>query len=115
MGTRHQAGKRGEALAASFLEQQGYEVVAQNYRHRKAEIDLIVRRGHWLVFVEVKARTTDAFGHPESFVDMRKANLLMQAAEAYIYAHNWQGHVRFDVVSINLNTGEIRHFEDAVN
>ncbi len=115
MNNKQQAGKEGEALAAAYLKQLGYELVERNYRHKKAEIDLIVQKDNWLVFVEVKARSEDTFGYPELFVDARKAALLMQAAEAYVYARNWQGHVRFDVVSVNLKTGDIRHFEDAVN
>lgn len=114
MANKQQTGKRGEDLAASYLEQQGYEVVARNYRYRRAEVDLIVRRDDWLVFVEVKARTSEAFGYPESFVDARKAALLMQAAEAFIYANDWHGHVRFDVISVHLPTGGVKHFEDAV-
>lgn len=115
MAERQQAGKRGEDRAAEYLEQEGYAVVARNYRYRRAEVDLIVSKANWLVFVEVKARTTEAFGYPESFVDARKAALLMQAAEAFIHTHNWQGHVRFDVVSVNLKTGEVKHFEDAIS
>ncbi|GIV37167.1 MAG: UPF0102 protein [Cyclobacteriaceae bacterium] len=114
MASKQQAGKCGENLAASFLERQGYELVARNYRYRRAEVDLIMRKADWLVFVEVKARTGEAFGYPESFVDARKAALLTQAAEAYIYAHNWHGHVRFDVVSVDLRTGTVQHFEDAI-
>lgn len=114
MADKHHAGKRGEDLAAEYLEQQGYVVVVRNYRFRKAEIDLVVRRDDWLVFVEVKARNSDIFGYPESFVGARKAAQLMQAAEAFIYSSNWQGHVRFDVIGVDLRTGSVRHFEDAV-
>ncbi len=115
MDTKQQAGRRGEDLAAAYLEEQGYTVIVRNYRCRKAEVDLIVRKNDWLVFVEVKARTSEAFGYPESFVDARKAALLMQAAEEFIHASNWHGHVRFDVVSVDLRTGSVRHFEDAVS
>ncbi len=115
MADKKQAGKKGEDLAAAYLEDKGYVVVARNYRFRKAEIDLIVSKDNWLVFVEVKARSNQVFGYPESFVDARKVALLMQAADAFIYARNWQGHVRFDVISVDLRTGSLQHFEDAVN
>jgi len=115
MAQKQQAGKHGEALAAAYLQQQGYQELARNFRYKRAEIDLIVTRDNWLVFVEVKARTTHTYGYPESFVDARKATLLMQAAEAFIYARNWQGHVRFDVISVDLKTGQVAHFEDAIS
>jgi putative endonuclease len=115
MAQKEQAGKHGEALAAAYLQQQGYQELARNFRYKRAEIDLIVTRDNWLVFVEVKARTTLTYGYPESFVDARKATLLMQAAEAFIYACNWQGHVRFDVISVDLKTGQVAHFEDAIS
>jgi putative endonuclease len=109
-------GRKGETLAAEFLQQKGFEIVARNYRHRRAEIDLIVRRDNWLIFVEVKTRSSTAFGEPEAFVDFKKANLIFQAAEEYIYATDWKHHVRFDVISVKLGEETvIEHFEDAIN
>jgi putative endonuclease len=109
-------GKLGENLAAEFLSSKGFEVVVRNYRYQRGEIDLIVRRGDWTIFVEVKTRTSDSFGQPEEFVTLQQANRIFAAAEAYIYATDWQGHVRFDIVSIKLGEiPEIVHFEDAIN
>lgn len=108
-------GKEAENLAANFLKQQGYEFVARNYRYQRSEIDLIVRKENWLVFVEVKMRSSDAFGYPEEFVDYRKAKNIVFGAEQYTFEHNYEGNVRYDVVAISLRNGkpEIRHFEDA--
>jgi putative endonuclease len=109
-------GKQGEELAAAFLEKKGFTVVARNYRHKKAEVDLIVKKDNWLVFVEVKARSSSAYGEPEAFVDGKKARMIFSAAEEFIFANNWHGHVRFDVVSVKLGRDtEIAHFEDAIN
>ena len=109
-------GKKGEDLAAEFLAGKGFEIVARNYRHRHAEIDLIVKRENWLIFVEVKTRSSSAFGEPEEFVDVKKANKIFEAAEAYIYAIDWKDHVRFDVISVKLGPSPlIEHFEDAIN
>lgn len=104
-----------ENLAADFLKQQGYEILARNYRYQRSEIDLIVRKENWLVFVEVKMRSSDAFGYPEEFVDYRKAKNIVFGAEQYTFEHNYEGNVRYDVVAISLRNGkpEIRHFEDA--
>jgi putative endonuclease len=109
-------GRKGEELAAEFLENKGFTVVAENYRHKKAEIDLIVKKDDWLIFVEVKTRSSAAYGEPEAFVDSKKARMLFSAAEEFIYANNWPGHVRFDVISVKLGKEiTIEHFEDAIN
>lgn len=116
MPSSRQTGNRGEDLAAEYLLSQGYEILMRNYRHRRTEIDLIARKDNFMVFVEVKTRTSSAFGFPESFVDSRKAAFIQQAAEAFIFENNWHGHVRFDVISVNLDDHtDIRHFEDAIS
>jgi putative endonuclease len=116
MSDKIETGKEGENMATAYLRQKGFELVARNYRHKRAEIDLIVKRDDWLVFVEVKTRTSSAFGEPEDFVDEVKINNLYQAAEEYIFSTDWNGHVRFDVISIKLGPEpEIVHFEDAIN
>lgn len=102
-------------MAAEFLQRQGFEVVARNYRFRHAEIDLIVKRENWLIFVEVKTRRSNAFGYPEEFVNAVKTRKLFEAAEEFIHRTNWQGNIRFDIVSVKLgDMPEIRHFEDAI-
>ncbi|MBS1487748.1 MAG: YraN family protein [Bacteroidetes bacterium] len=108
-------GKQGEKLAAEFLEKKGFEIVARNFRYRRSEIDLIVKKDNWLVFVEVKMRSSDAYGYPEDFVDNKKAKNIMEGAEEYTYQQNWQGNVRYDIVSIRDLSGEkeIVHIEDA--
>ena len=109
-------GKKGEQLAAEFLMKKGFEIVVRNYRHGRAEIDLIVRRDDWLIFVEVKARSSSDFGEPEEFVDVRKMNKLYEAAEEYIYSTDWHGHIRFDIVSVKLGKEPlVELFEDAIN
>lgn len=111
----HQSsGQKGEDLAAQFLEEKGYQIVERNFRYKRAEIDMIARKGNLLVFVEVKARSSTTFGYPEDFVDEKKAALIITAADYYINAINWEGLIRFDIVSIMLKSQmSIRHFEDA--
>ena len=116
MSDKAETGDLGENMAAVFLEKKGYEIVARNYRFRKAEIDIIVRRDDWLLFVEVKTRKSNAYGEPEKFVGIKKANQIFLAAEEFIFSNDWNGHVRFDVVSVTLGEEpEIVHFEDAIN
>jgi putative endonuclease len=108
-------GKEGEEMAARFLIEKGFEIVERNYRYKRSEIDLIVKKDKWLVFVEVKLRSSDLYGYPEDFVDYKKAKNIIDGAEQYTYDNNWQGNVRYDIVSIRLlkDKTEIIQIEDA--
>ncbi|MCB0572129.1 MAG: YraN family protein [Phaeodactylibacter sp.] len=116
MAQQHEIGKTGEELARRFLEGEGYRILETNWRYSRAEVDLIAMDGQALVFVEVKTRSTDAFGRPEEFVSLKKQRLMAMAAGAYMEAigHYWE--VRFDVVSILYRSEadyELRHLKDA--
>ncbi|MBS1491147.1 MAG: YraN family protein [Bacteroidetes bacterium] len=115
MSDKISKGKEGEQLAADFLETKGFEIVARNFRHKRSEIDLIAKKNNWLIFIEVKLRSSDAYGYPEDFVDRKKAKNIIEGAEEYTYRQNWQGPVRYDIVSITDRPGEkkIVHIEDA--
>jgi putative endonuclease len=105
-------GKKGEQMALDHLLKKGYKMIAQNYRHRRGEIDLIVKREELLVFVEVKLRSGSHFGYPEQMVSENQWELLMETAKAFQEEHQYEGAIRFDIVAI---LGEqIRHFEDAI-
>jgi len=109
-------GKKGEDLAAEFLIRNGYEILRRNFTFRRSEIDIIAYKGDWLLFVEVKTRSTTDFGHPEEFVEKAQASRIMLAAEEFIFTTNWRGHIRFDIISVQIGTQpEIVHFEDAIN
>ncbi len=102
-------------MATRFLMEKGYEIIERNYRYKRLEIDLIVKKDNWLIFVEVKLRSSDAYGYPEDFVDYKKAKNIVDGAEQYTYDKNWQGNVRYDIVSIRLlrDKTEIVQIEDA--
>jgi putative endonuclease len=98
---RQLLGAEGEAQAASWYEGQGYEVVARNWRCREGELDLVVRRGRALVFVEVKTRSTDRFGSPAEAVTPTKQRRLRTLAMRYLAASGARPtSLRFDVVAI---------------
>ncbi|MBK5278443.1 MAG: YraN family protein, partial [Bacteroidia bacterium] len=105
MSDKIKKGKQGEAIAAEYLIGKGFEIVEQNYRSKRSEIDLIAKQNNWLVFVEVKLRTSDAYGYPEDFVDYKKAKNIIDGAEQYTYDKNWQGNVRYDIVAIRQING----------
>ncbi len=98
-------GKTGEDRAARFLEKQGYKILERNYRAPYGEIDLIALHRAELVFVEVKTRTSDAFGAPELAVNPRKQQRMVKAALGYMkYKKLHQMPCRFDVVAISAAT-----------
>lgn len=95
-------GRRGEALAARHLRRHGYRVLARNVRAGGVEVDLVALDGPTLVFIEVKARRTEAAGAPQEAVDWRKQRRLRQAAAAFARAPAWSHRpIRFDVVAID--------------
>jgi putative endonuclease len=116
MAQHIELGRKGEALAKTHLENAGYEILDENWTHGKAEVDLIVYKDKVIIFVEVKARTGNAFGEPEDFVDARKQRLLVDAADEYIYLMEHEGEVRFDIISILFDKQAnyiLKHIEDA--
>jgi putative endonuclease len=116
MAKHLETGKKAEILAGIFLEEKGYEIIARNYRYGRAEIDLIVKKGIFVVFVEVKSLTNTKFGNPEISVNKNKVKLVTRAAGNFVYSSNWQQQIRFDIISIIFKSEEdfeITHFEDA--
>ena len=109
-------GKEGEDLAIAYLERKGYVILERNWRHRKAEIDIIAVKGGTLAVVEVKTRNTDHFGKPQDFVNRKKIGLIVRAVNAYVNSRDLDIEVRFDIIGI-LGRGEearLEHLEDAV-
>ncbi len=116
---RIRLGKRGEALARQELEKAGYKILAQNWRTRFGEIDLVAEREGMVVFVEVKARTSHDFGRPEESVTRRKRRKLIQTAQAYLQSTGRaQVPWRIDVIAVDMdrkgNLIRLEHLEDVV-
>ena len=110
-----QLGARGERRATWFYRLRGFSIVGRNQRLRNGEIDLIVRRGKLLVFVEVKTRQSLSAGEGYESVDRTKQLHLVRLADEYLAKHQHRGDVRYDVVSLYW-TGirfTLRHFPDA--
>ena len=96
-------GRAGEKAAAEFLAARGYEVVGAGFAARRGEIDLVCRRGSELVIVEVKTRSSDAFGTPAEAVGPGKRRALMAAAAEYRALAGWRGPIRFAIVGLTGN------------
>lgn len=110
-------GRRGEELAAAYLQRAGYGIVAANFslpvgRNRvgalvNVEIDLVAYEGETLCFVEVKSRASDWFAPPEANVDRRKQRQIARAARAYRRMFDLGGEpFRYDVVAVLLPAQE---------
>lgn len=108
-------GKEGEEIALKYLSESGYKPLQQNWHFGKYEVDLIVENDEFLVFVEVKFRSSNYFGEPEIFVSNKQKLNLIRAANRYISKYDIEKEARFDIVSIVMEKGQpkINHIEDA--
>ncbi|MCD5409050.1 YraN family protein [Candidatus Bipolaricaulota bacterium] len=93
-------GKWAEELACRYLREQGYLIVARNWRWPGGEVDIIAKHGDTLVFVEVKGRRGDSHGAPEEAVDARKRTHLWRSARAFLGDRLGRVPVRFDVIGV---------------
>lgn len=100
-------GSRGETLAAAYLRNRGYLILAHNWRCEQGEVDIVAQDADTLVIVEVRTRRSLTFGSPEESVNETKRARLRTLAEAVTQAWDWQGPWRIDVVAVDL-TGNRR-------
>ncbi len=117
MGTR-ELGRFGEERAARYLRLRGYRIVETNYSCRSGEIDLIARRGKYVVFVEVKLRKSAEFAEAREFVTAAKQQRIRTTAALWLSQHETELQPRFDVVEIYAPQGAegritINHIENA--
>lgn len=117
-------GRRGEAVAAAYLADLGWQIVARNWRTRAGELDIVARDGQWLVFVEVRARragrkgAAPMAGAPEESVTPRKQLQLIALTDAYLFELPFDGPVRIDIIALELaadgSVARLNHIRDAV-
>ncbi len=101
MTSRARLGALGEDAAAALLERQGFAIVARNHRTRRGEVDLVGDDGKVLAFVEVRTRSTDAFGDPASTVTLRKQRRFVHAVRDFLARYQGpERDVRFDVIAV---------------
>jgi putative endonuclease len=103
-GQSAQLGKAGEKAAADLLRSRGFQIAGAGFRARRGEIDLVCRRGNSLFVVEVKTRTSDAFGTPLEAVGARKRQALVSAVAEYRALTEWRGPIRYMVLSLTLRS-----------
>lgn len=115
MAEHNDTGKAGEIAAVEFLRENGYRILATNWRYLHLEADIIAECGDLLIVAEVKTRKTSQFGEPEVFVNRQKQANLVKAADAYIRRYQLEHEVRFDILAVLIVDGrtQVRHLEGA--
>lgn len=115
MAAKDTLGKEGERLAGEYLERRGYRVIHRNWRCRQGEIDLIALNPPETVFVEVKTRSSTAFGHPFEAITVAKLARLRRLAGAWCALSNEPvGRIRIDAIAVIVQPGrepEIEHLQ----
>lgn len=113
-------GQYGEQIAKDFLIKNGYKIIESNIKASYKEIDLIAKKEGVLIFVEVKTRTTDAFGEAESAIGHGKIRHLKKAMAIYLDKFNQEkfDDLRLDFIAIDINKDTkkacIKHFKDII-
>jgi len=106
-------GEAAELLAADFLQRRGLTILERNYRCRFGEIDLVARSGELLIFVEVRARRSEAFGGAAGSITATKRRRLVAAARHYLATHRADRACRFDVVLVRGAEQQVEWLTDA--
>ncbi|MCH4157781.1 MAG: YraN family protein [Acidaminococcaceae bacterium] len=109
MHERAQLGRRGEDIAAAFLERQGYTLLERNYRWRKGEIDVIAAKEATIAFVEVKTRRNLDYGLPSEAVTYSKQQKIRATALHYLQEQDrYYQILSFDVIEVLVQEGKAR-------
>ena len=106
MASHNDVGKNGEAMATTWLINNDYKILHQNWRHSHFEVDIIAHKNGTLHFVEVKARRSKQFGNPEESVGKKKIQNLMNAADEFLHQFPEWKRIQFDVLSISFKKNE---------
>lgn len=124
---KREIGNFGEDAAVKYIRRKHYRILARNYVTGKLELDIIARKGHDIVFIEVKTRSVESldsdmpYGRPADAVNLEKRRNTVNAAYAYMREHPTDLHMRVDVIEVYLDKGsekpkllKINHFENAI-
>jgi len=109
-------GAAGEKKAENFLKTRGYDILGKNQRLGGVEIDLIASKNGFLCLIEVKTRSSNAYGFPEEFVDYKKQKRLIRGGKLLLNRKAYQNlKIRFDIISVLYEDKkvEINHIKNA--
>ncbi|GIP21407.1 MULTISPECIES: YraN family protein [Paenibacillus] len=117
--TRKEQGRYAEELAADYLKNQGYRILARNWRCRTGELDLIAEYNHDIIVVEVRSRSSRSvvFGTAAESVTARKMNQVRTTAAVYLHRVNRSdASVRFDVIAVQFGqAGQLESLDHLKN
>jgi putative endonuclease len=115
MAQHNELGKQGEEAAVQFLLAKNYRIRERNWTFRGYELDIIAENNTYIIFVEVKSRTSLQWGYPEDFVDERRMRRMVKAANCYLIGKKIDKPARFDIIGALWNGHEFKlnHIEDA--
>ncbi|WP_113907072.1 YraN family protein [Aliidiomarina celeris] len=105
-----------ENTAVRYLQQQGLTLVEQNFRLRDGEIDIIMKHGQFLVFIEVKYRRSGAFADILEQIQPAQLQRVRRSARIYLHLHGYAEHLtacRFDILAITGSPQDINWLQDA--
>lgn len=106
---RKSLGNWGEQIAKEFLLAEGYKLIAENWRNRSGEIDLIMQDGNIVIFIEVRTKESISFGiGVESITAQKRIKIREMAANFLQYKSWWDKPLRFDLITIDKNGSEYK-------
>ena len=106
-------GAEGELLASDYLKKNKYKILGAGYRGPFGEIDLIAQKDKYVIFVEVKTRKNEEYGHPCESVTYSKQQKIIKTALQWLSNKECDLQPRFDVIEVYTETKQINHIENA--
>jgi len=101
-------GKIGEDAACKYLTAHGWRIVERNFRYRRYEIDIIAVNDRYIIFTEVKTRSSVEFGSPSQAVTLNKRVCIRAGAEGYLKRNCYNLYPRFDVIEVVVNNNDLK-------
>jgi uncharacterized protein (TIGR00252 family) len=113
--TNFAAGREAEAATAEFLKKKSYKIVAQNWRTRWCEIDVVAQKGKAVYFCEVKYRTSSREGGGLDYITPKKLRQMRFAAEFWVADNSWPGGYQLLAVEVSGPQFDISAFVDDID
>jgi len=107
-GSTRQQGEAAETVALQYLEKQGLHLIERNFHCKLGELDLIMRDGTHLVFIEVRARRNTRYGRPAETVAYRKQQRLLRSAAFYLQRRRLDLPCRFDIIGLSGDSDSVK-------
>lgn len=116
MAEHNDFGNLAENLAAEFLLDKDYKILARNFRYQRAEIDIIAELDDLIVVIEVKARSYDTLIEPQEAVTKKKIKAIVMCSDFFLNENSINKEVRFDIITVlpdEQGVLQLNHIEDA--